>query len=73
MELSKGEYASATVMPTKKNIVGNWTKRRTCGDYHPVNKLDKYAMPLPKEIFDALGLAKVFNTLDLSLVTISCH
>jgi len=27
--------------------------------------LDKYAMPLFKEIFDALGWAKVFNTLDL--------
>jgi hypothetical protein len=39
-----------------------------CGDYCLINKrtrLDKYAMPLPKEIFDALGQAKVFNTLDL--------
>jgi hypothetical protein len=27
--------------------------------------LDKYAMPLPKEIFDALKLAKVFSTLNL--------
>jgi hypothetical protein len=27
--------------------------------------LNKYAMPLPEEIFDALGKAKVFNTLDL--------
>jgi hypothetical protein len=29
-----------------------------CGDYHPVNKrthLNKYAMPLTKEIFDAPG------------------
>jgi hypothetical protein len=39
-----------------------------CGDYRPINKrthLDKYAMPLPEEIFDALGQAKIFNTLDL--------
>jgi hypothetical protein len=39
-----------------------------CGDYHLVSKrthLDKYAMPLPKEIFDALGQAKVLSTLDL--------
>jgi len=38
-----------------------------CGDYHLVNKwthLDKYAMPLLEEIFDGLGQAKVFNTLD---------
>jgi hypothetical protein len=27
--------------------------------------LDKYAMPLLKEIFDALGQVKVFSTLDL--------
>jgi hypothetical protein len=27
--------------------------------------LDKYTMPLPKEIFDVLAHAKVFNTLDL--------
>jgi hypothetical protein len=39
-----------------------------CGDYCVVNKwtcLDKYAMPLLEEIFDALGHAKVFSTLDL--------
>jgi hypothetical protein len=38
-----------------------------CRDYHLVNKwthLEKYAMPLLKEIFDALVQAKVFNTLD---------
>jgi hypothetical protein len=58
MELSKGEYASTIVMPAKKDIFGNWTEHRMCGDYRLVNKwirLDKYAMPLPKEIFDALG------------------
>jgi hypothetical protein len=27
--------------------------------------LDMYVMPLPKEIFEALGEVKVFNTLDL--------
>jgi hypothetical protein len=39
-----------------------------CGDYCLVNKwthLDKYMMPLPKEFFDALRQAKVFNTLGL--------
>jgi hypothetical protein len=55
-------------MPTKKDIFGNWTKRRMCGDYHPINKLtrsNKYAMPLSEEIFDALSKAKVFSTLEL--------
>ncbi len=68
VELSRGEYASTTMMPTKKDIFGNWNKPHMCGDYCPVNKwtrLDKYAMPLLEEIFDALGQAKVFSTLDL--------
>ncbi len=58
MELFKGEYVSAIVMLTKKDIFGNWIKRHICGDYCSVNKWtcsDKYAMPLSEEIFDAFG------------------
>jgi len=68
VELLRGEYASTTVMLTKKNIFGNWTEWRMCGDYCLVNKrmcLDKYAMPLLEEIFDGLSHVKVFSTLDL--------
>jgi hypothetical protein len=68
VELSHGEYASATVMPTKKDVHGNYIDRRMCGDYRPINrqtKSDKYAMPTPKKIFDVVGHAKVFSTLDL--------
>ena len=68
IELSNGEYACATVMPSKKNIFGNWTEKRMCGDYHPVNrktKLDRYPMPIPKELFDVIGFSRVFNTLDV--------
>jgi len=39
-----------------------------CGEYRLFNKRthsNKYAMPLLEEIFDALGQAKVLNTLDL--------
>jgi hypothetical protein len=64
VELSRGDYALATMMSTKKDIFNNWTKRCMCEDFHPINKrmhLNKYAMPLPKEIFDALVQAKVFN------------
>jgi uncharacterized protein (DUF1810 family) len=67
VELSKGDYVS-TVMPTKKDIFGNWTEQRMCGDYRLFNKhtcSKKYAMPLLQEIFDALNQTKVFNTLDL--------
>jgi hypothetical protein len=55
-------------MPAKKDIFNNWMEQRMCGDYRLVNKrthLNKYAMLLSEEIFDALCQAKVFNTLDL--------
>jgi hypothetical protein len=68
MEKSYGEYAFAIVMPAKKNGHGNWSERKMCGDYRPINrqtKLDRYAMPTPEEIFDAIGHGKVFITLDL--------
>ena len=58
IELSNGEYACATVMPSKKDIFGNWTEKRMCGDYRPVNrktKSDRYPMPTPEELIDAVG------------------
>jgi hypothetical protein len=68
MELSRGQNVSAPMMLAKKDIFGNWIKCHMCEDYHSVNKhthLNKYAMPLPEEIFDALEQAKVFSTLNL--------
>ena len=68
VELSNGEYASTIVMPAKKDIFENWTERRMCRDYRPMNcqtKSDRYAMPTPEEIFDVIGHSKVLNTLDL--------
>ncbi len=38
MELSHGEYASATVMLAKKDVHGNYTDRRMCGDYRLINR-----------------------------------
>lgn len=40
VELFGGEYAFAIMMEAKKkkNIFGNWTKHRMCGDYYPMNK-----------------------------------
>jgi hypothetical protein len=58
VELSRGDYASTIMMLAKKDIFGNWTEQCMCGNYGLVNKrtcLDKYAMPLPEEIFDTLG------------------
>ncbi len=68
MELIHGQYASADVMPIKKDVHGNYMDRWMCGDYHPINrqtKFDKYAMLTPEEIFDVVGHARVFNILDL--------
>jgi len=62
------EYTSAMVMPFKKDIFGNWTKKRMYGDYWRIyrfTKSDRYAMPTLEENFDAIGNAKVFSTLDL--------
>jgi hypothetical protein len=55
-------------MPSKKDIFGNWTEKRMCGDYQPVNrktKSDRYPTPTPEELFDAVGHSRVFSTLDL--------
>jgi hypothetical protein len=38
VELSHGEYASTTVMLAKKDVHGNYTDRRMCGDYRPINR-----------------------------------
>ena len=61
VELSDGEYACAIVMPAKKDIFGNWTEKRMYGDYRLVNKKtksDRYPMPTPEELFDAVGKAR---------------
>jgi len=58
IELSNEEYACVTVMSSKKDIFGNQAKKRMCGDYRLVNrktKSDRYPMPMPEELFDALG------------------
>jgi hypothetical protein len=43
------EYASATVMPSKKDIYGNWTEKRMCGDYKSIrgliSSLSRIVMP----------------------------
>jgi hypothetical protein len=68
LALSDCEYASATVMPSKKDIYGNWTEKRMCRDYRRINRFTKsncYTMPIPEENFEAIGHAKVSSTLDL--------
>jgi hypothetical protein len=38
VKFSKGKYASTTILPTKKDIFGNWIRCQICGDYRPINK-----------------------------------
>ena len=48
IELFNGEYACATVIPSKNDIFGHWTEKHMCRDYRPVNqktKSDRYPMP----------------------------
>ena len=64
---SDSGYASAMVMPSQKDIYGNWTEKRMFGDYRRINKFtksDRYTMPIPEENFEAIGHA-MFSTLDL--------
>jgi len=68
MELFRGEYVLVIMILAKKDIFSNWIDRHMCGDCCSMNKQthsNKYAIPLLDEIFDALGHAKVFSTLDL--------
>jgi len=38
VKFSKGEYVSTTLLPTKKDIFGNWVGCQMCGNYRPINK-----------------------------------
>jgi hypothetical protein len=38
VKFSNGEYASTTILPTKKDIFGKWIGCQMCGDYRPINK-----------------------------------
>ncbi len=67
VELLHGEYASAIVMPAKKDVHDNYIDKQMCGDDRPINrqtKSDKYAMLTPEDIFDVVGHARVFSTLN---------
>lgn len=65
---SMSQWASPITMPPKKDEFGNWTAKRPCGDYRPLNKVsvtDHYQLPTPEEIFDAIEGSTWFTTLDL--------
>ena len=61
-------FAATTVLPSKKDAEGKTVDWRMCGDYralHAATVSDRYVMPTPEEIFDNVGEAQMFSTLDL--------
>jgi hypothetical protein len=57
-------------MPRKKELEGNWTETRICGDYGPHKEKtvpDRYPMPVADELFNDLGGSDCFSTLDLRM------
>jgi hypothetical protein len=48
---SNSDFATATIMPTKKDSTRLWTEKRMCRDYRPLNLVtpqDRYPMPISK-------------------------
>ncbi len=65
---SSSDYRVVTIMPTKKNSIGLWIKKRMCRDYRPLNLVtpqDRYPMPILEELFDYIGELNIFKIVDL--------
>ncbi|KAJ9534066.1 hypothetical protein QJQ45_002064 [Haematococcus lacustris] len=61
-------YAAAPVLPAKKDVHGNWTKKRFAIDFRQLNtatKPDIYGLPRPDEMFSELGDSCFFSKLDM--------
>jgi len=55
-------------MLAKKDSARLWTEKRMCGDYRPlklVTPQDKYAMPIPKKLFDSIKDSNIFTIMDM--------
>jgi hypothetical protein len=56
---SSFDFTTITIMPTNKDSIGLWIEKRMCEKYRPLNLVtpqDKYPMPIPKKLFDSIGL-----------------
>ncbi|CAI7808861.1 unnamed protein product, partial [Closterium sp. NIES-53] len=68
IQRSESDYAAATVVAARKDLTGEVSAKRMCGDYRGLNKVtmaDRYPMQSVEGIFDKLQGATVFSTLDL--------
>jgi hypothetical protein len=65
---SSFDFATTTIMLTKKDSTRLWTEKRMCKDYRPLNLVtpqDKYPMPILEELFDSIGDSNIFTIMDL--------
>jgi len=65
---SSFDFAVTTIMLTKKESIGLWTKKRMCKDYRPLNLVtphDMYPMPILEELFDSIRDSNIFTIVDL--------
>jgi hypothetical protein len=65
---SSSDFATTTIMPTKKDLAGLRTEKRMCGDYRVLNLVtpqDMYPMPILEKLFDSIGDSNIFTIMDL--------
>ena len=56
------------MLPVKKDAEGNYTDRRFCVDYRPINEAtapDKYGLHRPDQIFREIKGQKILSKIDL--------
>ncbi len=65
---SSSDFIATTIMPTKKDLIRLWTKKRMCEDYRPLNLVapqDRYLMPIPEKLSNSIGDSNIFTIMDL--------
>jgi hypothetical protein len=65
---SSSDFATVTIMPTKKDSIGLWIEKRMCKDYRPLNVVtpqDMYPMPILEELFDNIKDSNIFIIMDM--------
>lgn len=71
VELSHKEYATIIIIPSKKDMHGNYMNIWMCENYHLINwhtNINKYFMFTYDKIFDMVRYVSIFSTLDLKKI-----
>jgi hypothetical protein len=65
---SNFDFIVTKIMPTKKDSIRLWIKKRMWGNYRPLNLVtpqDRYPMPILEELFDSIRNSNIFTIVDL--------